>query len=42
MTHPTSLNPADATPSYLEDGLTRIGTFGVLFAGVMALLMLAL
>jgi hypothetical protein len=28
--------------SYLEDGLTRIGTFGVLCAGVMAILMLAL
>jgi hypothetical protein len=36
------MNPANATASYLEDGLTRIGTFGVLLAGVVALLMLAL
>ena len=41
MIHPTTLNPADASPSSLEDSLTRFGTFGVLCAGLMALLMLA-
>jgi hypothetical protein len=37
----TTLNPANASPSYFDDKLTRVGTFGVLLAGVMALLMLA-
>jgi hypothetical protein len=41
MIHPTTLNPADASPSALEDSLTRFGTFGVLCAGLMTLLMLA-
>jgi hypothetical protein len=41
MIHPTTLNPATASTSNLEDSLTRVGTFGVLCAGVMALLILA-
>jgi hypothetical protein len=41
MIHPTVLNRADASPSVLEDSLTRFGTFGVLCAGLMTLLMLA-
>lgn len=41
MIHTTTLKPSNPSFSTLEDSLTRFGTFGVLCAGIMAVLMLA-